>query len=798
MVRFLASVLITGALFAQAPRTSTLEIKVIDPSGAPVASAVVRATSRDNTLQQSARTDEQGVYRFQGLPPGEYWLEALTSGLEQGEPSLVRLETGQTFQAEVKLTLSKVTSRINVTSSSTAESTEEAGKAMDVLDSTDIARRAEFSLTETLRVVPGMRVQQLGGPGTFTRVLVRGMRATDSGVLVDGMRFRDAGSVQGDATAFLGDLLMGMTDRVEVLRGSGSSLYGTHATGGVMNLVTDHGGGPVHGDLSAEGGGLGLFRVLGRMSGGAWKDRLQYAGGLQTLNISNGVDGIERVRNWSGQGYAQYRVLPNATLSGRFLGSTSMVGINVNPSPAPNLPAGELVPAIPLASSQVLLAEQGLPFVWGNATFAPNLFDPDSRRDANFTSTLAAWSHQVTSRAAYRISYQAVTSDRDNLNGPGGPGYQPTWNTSANFGGRIDTLQARTDLNLASWNVFSAGYEYERESYNSSSSDANPDLALKVNARTSAVQKSNSVFFQDQLRLFSQRLQIAASGRYQGFQLDAPQFAGGAPQYEGATLGAPPNAYTGDVAVSYFLPRSSTKLRAHAGNAYRAPALYERFGAYFYGGFFGALGDPRLRPERSLGVDAGVDQYFLNNRLRVGATYFYSRLQEVIGYGNTPSDPFGRYSGYLNTGGGLARGVEVSGEARPTRSTILQASYTYVNADERNSPLIGGTLAAIRVFPRMVTAVATQQVGRRLQLSADYWWANQYIGGTFFVVDGIRPYLFGGPNKLDVAATYTIPIAEKTSLRLFTRIENVLNQSYYEEGFRTPKAWAVVGMKFLF
>lgn len=65
-------------------------------------------------------------------------------------------------------------------------------------------------------------------------------------VLIDGQRFRDAAAPQGDASGFLEDLIVTDVSRVEVLRGSGSSLYGTNAIGGVINLVTDEGGGPFH------------------------------------------------------------------------------------------------------------------------------------------------------------------------------------------------------------------------------------------------------------------------------------------------------------------------------------------------------------------------------------------------------------------------------------------------------------------------------------------------------------------------------------------------------------------------
>ncbi len=82
------------------------------------------------------------------------------------------------------------------------------------------------------------------------------------------------------------------------LRGLGSSIYGTNATAGVINMVTDQGGGPVRGELSGEGGGLGLFRGLARISGGLKNDRLQYSAGLANLNVNGGVDGVETLCGW--------------------------------------------------------------------------------------------------------------------------------------------------------------------------------------------------------------------------------------------------------------------------------------------------------------------------------------------------------------------------------------------------------------------------------------------------------------------------------------------------------------------
>lgn len=792
--------LLTLTLAAQTDRLTSVSGRVIDPGGAVVTSAEVRLYSRDNAIQRIASTDSSGAWKFEQLNPGEYLVEARTQGLDQVNPVSFQLAAGQSQTLDLVLAISQVATQVTVTSSSTPLATSEISKATDIVTRDELDRRAEFSFTEAVRQVPALRVQQLGGPGSFTRIQTRGLRATDTAVLVDGTRFRDVASVQGDAAAYMGDLMLIDSERIEVLRGSGSSLYGSHAIGGVVNVVTDQGGGRTRGEISAEGGGLGLFRGVARVAGGWKQDRLQYSAGLSHLNVNGGIDGVENVRNTGAQGLLLFRPTSTTTLSARVLGTVSTVGINSSPfaAPAASLPSSLFVPAIPLPQDQVRLADQGQPFVWGNATFAPNLHDPDGRREANFTSTLVQWTHQLTPRVSYRAFYNGLITDRDTRNGSAGSSFQPAYNNSSAFNGRIDTAQARVDMALARWNLLTAGYEFDRESYENASADENPDSASRVNARTTAVQSSNTLFVQDQLRFFSDRLQVSLSGRLQTFDLQQPKFEGGAPSYGGAQFGSPANAYTGDASVAYFLPSTSTKLRAHVGNGYRAPSLYERFGTYFFFGSFYPLGDPRLAPERTIAFDFGLDQYFANSKVRVSATYFYTRLQQVIGYGDVPNDPFGRFGGYLNVGGGLARGVELSTEARPWRSMLLQASYTYTNADERTPILLGGVLSAIRVFPHHFSAVATQQIGKRLQVTADFLTASDYISGVFFVTSGNRPYTFPGPRRIDTAVSYNLPLGERAQLTFYTRIENLLNRRNFEDGFRTPRTWATGGMKLLF
>ena len=106
-------------------------------------------------------------------------------------------------------------------------------------------------------------------------------------MLVDGLRLRDASATQADASGLIEDLLFTDASQVEVMRGSGSSLYGTNAIGGVINVITDEGGGRTRGSLLLEGGSLGAFRGRAQLSGGFLNDRIQYSLGVAQTDVTS-------------------------------------------------------------------------------------------------------------------------------------------------------------------------------------------------------------------------------------------------------------------------------------------------------------------------------------------------------------------------------------------------------------------------------------------------------------------------------------------------------------------------------
>ncbi len=798
------------ANFAHAQQTTTgVAGRVTDPQSAAVPNATVTLYERARPAERfTTTTNEQGEYRFTRLASGEYILETEATGFARAAARVLRIESGMNPSIDIQLELAGVREEVVVTASGTAQPVDEVSKAITVVGRKEIDERDEFAVTDALRTVPGLRVQQLGGPGRVTSIKTRGLRNQDTAVLIDGLRFRDPASINGDATSFLSDLVVTNLNRVEVLRGSGSSLYGTNAVGGVFNIVTDEGGGRTHGNLLAEGGGLGFFRGRAQIAGGANADRFVYSAGVTHLNVTRGIDGDDAARNTSVQGRALLRLTPTATLSGRIYTGTSFVQLNSDPDITGTVPATGIVNAVPLSRAELRRYETGTPLAQlnaGSATFIPDANDPDNSQSDRFFSGALVFTQRPIEEFGYTISYQGLATRRRNRNSSAGTSFQPFGgSTESNFDGNIQTLNARTDFRLGRFNFINAGYEFENENFLNRSFPVNP----ASNSMVDVTQRSNTFFAQDQLRLLDERLQLSAAFRAQFFSLDNPRFTPlASTPYNGITFNAPQNAYTGDGSIAYLLRSTNTKLRAHIGNGYRAPSLFERFGTSFFGGSFTPLGDPRLRPERSIAFDAGIDQSLAGNLVRASATCFYTRLQEVIGFGTVAAnDPFNRsfaqggFGGYLNTKGALARGVELSATATPTRFLDLFTSYTYTNSDQRTPQLSGSGVIRTLVIPdHQFSLVATQRVRDRFFVNFDLVATSNYLAPIFSSQTfSTRLYRFDGVVKADLGASYTLPFSERKSIRFFGKVENLFDRDNFESGFRTPGRFGLAGAQVSF
>ncbi len=142
-----------------------------------------------------------------------------------------------------------------VTATRTPLAISQAGSAISVITSEEIARESPKSVANAFRRVPGLSVVETGGPGGTTSVRIRGGEARHTLVLIDGVRVNDPSS--GSAEFDFANLVATDIERIEVLRGPQSALYGSDAMGGVINIITRKGKGAPRVSASVEGGSYG-------------------------------------------------------------------------------------------------------------------------------------------------------------------------------------------------------------------------------------------------------------------------------------------------------------------------------------------------------------------------------------------------------------------------------------------------------------------------------------------------------------------------------------------------------------
>jgi vitamin B12 transporter len=149
--------------------------------------------------------------------------------------------------------------------------------SVTVVAADEIAARQIRTLPDLLKQVPGLNVVQTGGPGGQTSVFMRGTNPNHTKVLIDGVDVGDPSSA--NAAFDFGQLLTQDIQRVEVLRGPQSGLYGSDAVGGVINVITKNGSGPAQFNAAIEAGSFDTFNQTAGVSGSV--DRFHYSANFQ-------------------------------------------------------------------------------------------------------------------------------------------------------------------------------------------------------------------------------------------------------------------------------------------------------------------------------------------------------------------------------------------------------------------------------------------------------------------------------------------------------------------------------------
>ena len=281
-----------------------------------VASQKIRLVSAARNYETTV--DASGNYRFENVADGNYLL------VYNNKQANVNVKNGQVSIAEL--------ADVVVISANSTQSLDEVSKTVNIIDSQQLRDRADFSLAESLRTIPGFRVQQLGGFGRLASIKTRGLRNQDTAILIDGIRFRDASAITGDASSFLSDFTLTNVDKIEVLRGSGSSLYGTNAIGGTIDFQTPKPRKGPHGQIGGAFGGYGLGRFRANFTDATNDEKFGFNLGVSRTVYTKGIEGQDDAHNTNFQSRLEYNPFAKTNLSGRFFVSDAYVRTNSNPN----------------------------------------------------------------------------------------------------------------------------------------------------------------------------------------------------------------------------------------------------------------------------------------------------------------------------------------------------------------------------------------------------------------------------------------------------------------------------------
>jgi vitamin B12 transporter len=601
-----------------------------------------------------------------------------------------------------------------------------AGSAVTIITGEEIERMRGQSFVDVLRNVPGLDIYQNGGFGSQATVSLRGARDGQTLVMIDGIRAGDPSSTAGAVD--LGQLALHNIDRIEILRGPQSALYGSDAMGGVINIITKKGQGEPKTTVSMEAGSYGTLRSTGSVTGRS---------GDTSYSLS--IDGVTS-ESFPPFGYRIKRPIEaynfvnystsNVTNIPRHAparkgGVSGTISYDLDTTTRIDLglraDGDWLRLSNPGASSAALIYDHynksASTFAQGFARLTNDLFDGRLR------NKLMVYSN-VTDRSIQGIEYCADST------------YTTYWNCQLGYRGTRTGADYQGDVKSEAFGLTSFGLHHETETIATTQS---PDLTNSFTPLEKS-QATNSIFVQQQ-RTFFDRLHVSVGGR-----VDAVQ--------QGETFP------TWRVTAAYTLT-DDTKLRASAGTGARAPSLFERFSTY---------GAPGLLPEKSRGYDMGVD-HMIGRDTKLSASLFYTSYENLIEWNSNIANCHSNC--YYNIANATTRGVELSGQTILIDNLLKgRFGYTLMESEKKNpsEPLLRR--------PRNRTSLTLTYIGiPRLEVDGRITFVSRAIDKDFNSATYPTPVVaLDSYLKLDAIANYKIDQNKSA----FLRAENLTNVRYEE------------------
>ncbi|MEM9044224.1 MAG: TonB-dependent receptor [Pseudomonadota bacterium] len=493
----------------------------------------------------------------------------------------------------------------------------ETGRSFTVITNEQLEAQGTRYVADALRQVPGLAVSRTGSFGGLTQIRVRGAEGNQVLVLVDGLEISPAGNGEVD----FGSLVVSDIERIEVLRGPQSALFGSNAAAGVISIVTRRG---ARNDVSfrgdAEGGSDGTAMLGASISGGsetwdgAFSARLRRTDGFNIATGTGDRDGeMDGDRNITLTGRTNWDATDDLSFGANLFFVDRESDFDDQAFFVPGIPTGAVIDSDDVNdATDISVGVFGRYQMLNDALVHQVSFGfTHNTSDSISDGLLSFGTESRRFKAGYQASYAFETG-----------GFEHTLTGLAEFEDEqndiISISPFGNTINDQSRTLFGVGGEY-RVAYG--------PAALQTSVRND---------FNDEFE----------------------------------------DALTFSVAGSYLVEASGTRLHGSVGRGVTNPSFFEQFG--FSPDFF--IGNPDLIPERTFQWDIGVEQSLLDGDLIIDATYFRGKVTDEIVSGFNAAAGL---STSVNADGESPRqGVEVALTAFPIENLAITGSYTYTLAEE--------------------------------------------------------------------------------------------------------------------
>ena len=501
------------------------------------------------------------------------------------------------------------------------------GSSISVVKSETLATSNPGSLVDALRTVPGLDISESGGPGSTTNIRLRGANTGQTLVMIDGIRINDPTAASGDFDFAM--FAPSAIERIEVLKGPQSALYGSDAMGGVVNIITKKGSGPAQFNVRTEAGSYGTAVTNGSMTGstGPWSYAVtgggQHSNGfsrfgyrIPALEAKFGPlerDGFDRL---GGSARVGYDAGDGVRLETGVLSSFTRSAYDQSTGTFPDTPSS---------------ATRQLDQVWGRAsvdTFGGIL-----------THNISAFETHIDR------SFNDVTYRTNRLP-------QNTTSTVSDFIGNSSGAEYQGNLKLGALGSLIVGSRMQHETADTYSTNLLPRPGPRI-PLLGKMQDTNSLFTLWQLPI-GERLNITLGGRVDDV-VDVARFE------------------TWRATAAYTIAETGTKFHTSAGTGAKAPTLFQLYDP--------VNGTPSLKPEESFGYDAGIDQSFLGGRVVASLTGFSNDFSNLINFVSAPCALTQGQGCYVNVARAETSGLEVGTTIDVLPGFLkFNTAYTYLHA----------------------------------------------------------------------------------------------------------------------